>query len=101
MNKTNGFWTDEKLNDLKYLAKSGKSFSEAAEALNTTRNAVAGKALREGIKFNCPEEVRVARYSKAIEKYWASEKGIKHKEMLSKITTQRFKNYLNRANTNG
>lgn len=64
------FWTDEKLTQLRRLAYMGKSFSEAAEILGTTRNAVAGKAHRNGIGFFCSGEKHRVATKAAVQLSW-------------------------------
>lgn len=62
-------WTRDRINTLKETAAAGGSYSDAAEALGITRDAVAGKARREGIEFS--GLVGGARVSEGLRQYWA------------------------------
>ena len=44
-------WTDDRIKRLRDCARDGLTFSETAVWLGVSRNAVAGKAYREGIVF--------------------------------------------------
>lgn len=58
-------WTDNQTKRLRQCAADGLSFTETAVRLNTTRNAVAGKAHREGIVFAGRQD-----YSASAHKAW-------------------------------
>jgi hypothetical protein len=44
-------WRDAEIKRLRRLAEAGKSMAEAARMLGRSRNSVAGKADREGVRF--------------------------------------------------
>lgn len=63
-------WNDEAVTTLRRVAAEGGSFSDAAAALGLTRYQVAGKAWREGIKFNCRAELRAERNAHRMQVVW-------------------------------
>lgn len=68
-------WTPKAIAKLRKMAKEGRTFSEAAQVLGTTRCAVAGKCKREGIRFPGSREKlsRAQTLSHVrMKEYWAS-----------------------------
>lgn len=66
------FWTQPRIDQLRALSAQGKSFTESAEILGTTRNAVAGKAFREGIEFVCTREKHRELVRAGVKHSWAT-----------------------------
>ncbi len=75
-------WTEDDIATLRQIAAAGGSFTDAAEALEVTRNAVAGKARREGIHFACEPERTSKRVSAANHAHWGSPEK-RHRHVLA------------------
>jgi hypothetical protein len=65
-------WTAEAVATLRRIAAEGGSFSEAAEALGVTRSAIAGKANREGIPFDCSPTRHRTHTAAGMRAYWSA-----------------------------
>lgn len=70
--EVNIFWTEERVETLKRVAKDGGSFADAARQIGhgANRNMVAGKAYRLKIEFSCSYERHRVRCSRGMKKYW-------------------------------
>lgn len=67
-----GFWTDERIAVIRRVAAEGGSFSDAGRELGVSRNAVAGKAYREGVRFDGLPERRSEVGRENIAKRWGA-----------------------------
>lgn len=65
-------WTADRINRLRGCARDGLSFAEAGVWLGVSRNAVAGKANREGITFSGQPDHDKA--SRGAHKAWATKR---------------------------
>lgn len=89
------FWTQPRIAQLRAVAQLGKSFTESADILGTTRNAVAGKAFREGIEFACTREQHRERTSAGVKHAWNTGKRDRQKaaERMRLISAKRWARY--------
>lgn len=82
-------WTKEQTAELRRLAKAGQSGSEIAKILGVTRNAITGKADREGIRLQCSRERHAARCSEGARVGWARDDGSR-REAAAERMRRRF-----------
>ena len=68
-------WTSERLEQLRRLAARGKSGGEIAEIMAVSRNAIMGKAFREGIHLESSPLVHRSRTKAAAKAAWDRDDG--------------------------
>jgi hypothetical protein len=78
-------WTQERVDTMRRMAAEGASYGMVAEVLKVTRNAVAGKAGREGIAFSCPYDVARKRLSDAVQKAWDRDNGTRREMARARL----------------
>jgi hypothetical protein len=78
-------WTDEQTEQLRTLASEGKSSGEIAEWFGVTRNAVAGKCHREGVRLKSGPRTHKSRVSAGVKASWARDDGTRRQKATDRI----------------